>query len=201
MAAIAQAWPDHLEMLPSGLFSGTGARELTPEWADYAWGNDQQIQTMTGQVFSEVYHRDVLLGKDVRFDSGPMNRALTAIQQVDRTLEPSLLHELQVSRYIQGLNTADTGVVAQVASAVAARAGRRLDASEFESRIDDDEELAGQTHNRLKSAQRLMSQLNIRGVPQLLLHADGAFEAIESAILYQSVSALVERLRSRFDDA
>ncbi|WP_419710539.1 DsbA family protein [Pseudomonas sp. NFX224] len=197
LAALAHSWPDRLEMLPSGLFSETGARELSPDWARYAWGNDQRIEDMTGQIFSEDYHRDVLLGKNVRFDSALINRALTAIRAIDPTLEPKLLHELQVARYIKGRNTAEGSVVAQVASTVASLAGQVLDASAFESRLHTDELLADETYTRIQATQRFMNQLNIRGVPQLLLHADGKFEAIDSSELYQNPAPLVDRLRRR----
>ncbi|MCS4229363.1 protein-disulfide isomerase-like protein with CxxC motif [Stenotrophomonas chelatiphaga] len=44
-----------LMLLPSGLFTGRGARPQNRQWADYAWANDQRIAALTGQVFSEAY--------------------------------------------------------------------------------------------------------------------------------------------------
>ncbi|WP_353611301.1 hypothetical protein [Paracidovorax avenae] len=38
-----------LRLLPSGLFSGEGARPMSADFADYAWSNDQRIERLTGQ--------------------------------------------------------------------------------------------------------------------------------------------------------
>jgi putative protein-disulfide isomerase len=47
LQALSEAYPDVLELMPSGLFSDAGARVMTPEWAHHAWSNDQRIEAMT----------------------------------------------------------------------------------------------------------------------------------------------------------
>jgi putative protein-disulfide isomerase len=99
--------------MPSGLFSGEGARDMTPSWAHHAWSNDQRIEAMTGQPFSAAYRQDILQSPGKRFDSGPMNRALTAIRAPDPLLEPRALRRLQAARYVEGLDTSQAAVVAK----------------------------------------------------------------------------------------
>ncbi|MFC7551706.1 hypothetical protein ACFQU7_04410 [Pseudoroseomonas wenyumeiae] len=42
---------------------------MTPDFAEYAWKNDQRIAQLTGQVFSEAYREKVLGNPAGRFDS------------------------------------------------------------------------------------------------------------------------------------
>lgn len=48
-------------LAPSGLFAGAGARPMDAQFAAYAWSNDQRIQQLTGQPFTQAY-RDQILG-------------------------------------------------------------------------------------------------------------------------------------------
>ncbi len=68
-----------VKLLPSGLFSGEGARLMGDDFAAYAWSNDQRIERLTGQRFSEQYRRRVLGAHQRLIDSGPATVALTAV--------------------------------------------------------------------------------------------------------------------------
>ncbi len=120
LAGLDAAHPGVLELMPSGLFADEGARELTPEWGEYAWRNDQRIEQMTGQRFTHAYREQVLRRGGVRFDSGPANRALSALRGVDARLERPLLEAIQLARYVDGLDTARPDVLARIAAGVAA---------------------------------------------------------------------------------
>ena len=41
-----------LELMPTGLFAGEGARAMDAQFAAYAWQNDERIARLTGQPFS-----------------------------------------------------------------------------------------------------------------------------------------------------
>jgi len=192
---LVRLWPNQLEMLPSGLFSEAGARDLTPDWADYAWTNDQRIEAMTGQVFSEAYHQKVLLGNGLRFDSAMINRALTLVHAIDMTLESRALHQLQIARYVQGLDTASACVVGRITAQVMADAGHAADESQVIQRLETDTALVRSTQARTKGTQALMSELGVRGVPQLLLCRGGVVRAVSSAALYQGGEMLVNEIR------
>ena len=49
-----------IEMAPTGLFAGQGARPMDDRFAAFAWQNDQRIGQLTGQVFSQAYRDQVL---------------------------------------------------------------------------------------------------------------------------------------------
>ena len=54
--------PDlEIELAPTGLFAGGGARPMDLDFANYAWTNDQRISRLTGQPFSDAYRRNVLV--------------------------------------------------------------------------------------------------------------------------------------------
>lgn len=192
---LAQAWPEHLEMRPSGLFSGTGAREMSAEWAGYAWSNDQRIAAATGEVFSEAYRDKVLMDDATPFDSTFINRALSVVQQIGAELEPGLLRQLQVARYVAGRNTAIAQVVAEVTAGFLTDSGHAIDATELGQRLETDDALARQTQTRIDTTQQLMNRLGIRGVPQLLVQIDEKLHAIPSAALYQGRDVLLGELR------
>lgn len=185
LEALSNTWPAKLKLMPSGLFSGSGARPLTHEWAGYAWKNDQRISNLTGQHFSELYHRLVLHGEGVHFDSGAMNLALTAIQDIAPNLEAKLLHQLQIARYVEGKDTGDKSVVATTTVAVARENGIEINQTDFTHRLSNDSSLQQATEHRIALASMLMSQCGIRGVPQLLLRINDRMIIIDSSPLYQ----------------
>lgn len=64
-----------VELAPTGMFAGDGARSMEKHFAEYAWSNDQRISRLTGQPFSEAYRHNVLGDHGCLFDScldGPM---------------------------------------------------------------------------------------------------------------------------------
>ncbi|WDD92278.1 DsbA family protein [Burkholderia sp. FERM BP-3421] len=196
LAGLAEAYPDALELMPSGLFADEGARDLTRDFADYAWRNDQRIEQLTGQRFTEAYRRDVLLRDGVRFDSGPATRALTALRELDPGLEHALLEAIQLARYVDGLDTARAEVLGQIAARVAAAAQRPLDAAALARRIDEDPALAAATAARTNDSQRMMQALRVSGVPQLLVTRNGRSQLLHGEPLYrgpQGLLALIEQ--------
>ncbi|WP_323120247.1 DsbA family protein [Burkholderia alba] len=191
LAGLAEAYPHALELMPSGLFAGEGARDLTPEWGDYAWRNDQRIEQLTGQRFTAAYRSALLQRDGVRFDSGPATLALTAIRALDAALERPLLQALQVSRYVEGLDTARPEVLGRIAARVAAEAGRTVDADEVAGRIAHDPALAAATDARVVDTRRRMQQLGTSGVPQLLLTFDDRGYVLQGANLYSGPQTLI----------
>lgn len=197
LASLAAAFPQQLELMPSGLFSDTGAREMSPSLATHAWTNDQRIESLTGQVFSEKYFNQILMSTDGRFDSQAMNRALTAIRQLDATLETQVLHHLQHERYVNGQDTSAPQVVANIAAQHLQAAGYELDASDFALRLAHDEALAEQTHRRTQTTQALMDKLAVRGVPLLLVQTGDRYEQISGKPLYVDPQALVAAINEK----
>jgi len=190
LQTLSEAYPDALELMPSGLFSDAGARVMTPAWAHHAWSNDQRIEAMTGQPFSAAYQRNILQNPGTRFDSGVMNRALTAIHALDPLLEPLVLHRLQSARYVGGLDTSNATVVA----AECARQVAALDVIEFAGRLEHDAELAQQATSRVDATRDLMRRAGVNGVPVLLLQGGQGEYIVSGAALYGDGAALVSEI-------
>jgi putative protein-disulfide isomerase len=197
LAALATQYPRELELMPSGLFSGVGARSMSREWASHAWRNDQRIAQLTGQRFTDAYRAQVLHGDGVRFDSGCANRALTAMRQIAPALESRLLHDLQLARYVEGRDTATAEVIADVAAVVAALGELPFDKRQFAERLASDNSLELATAQRIATAQELMRQRGVSGVPLLWVSVGAVERALHGSPLYQggaSILAAIDRL-------
>ncbi len=193
---LSRHYGDRLELMPCGLFSGDGARQITALWAGHAWSNDQRIASLTGQPFSEAYHRLLLSGGS--FDSTYMNRALTAFQHAGAAAEAGLLHALQHARYVDGQDTSRSDVVADISTTWAQEHGTDGGA-ELADRLEADDGLRSLSDLRTARVQRLMSEKGVRGVPLLLATADDAEHVISGHALYggmQSISAALAELPS-----
>ena len=99
---IAERHGDSLRLVPTGLFS-----ELRPvaTIADHARANDDRIQELTGQPFTNAYHQGVMRAPGGLLSSLPLTRALVALGLIDPALEPRFLHEAQTARYVEGRDT------------------------------------------------------------------------------------------------
>ncbi|WJM83744.1 protein-disulfide isomerase [Dickeya chrysanthemi] len=192
---LAKTYPTQLELLPSGLFSGDGARIINAQWATHAWTNDQRIASLTGQRFSESYH--ALLHSNGRFDSQYLNRALTAFKQTAPAAEAGLLHELQISRYIHGLDTSRRDVVAQISREYALRHRLDIPTPLISDELADGSRLSEITHKRINNVKALMGVLGVSGVPLLLATVNGKTHTVSGYSLYggpQSMRDALEQL-------
>lgn len=156
----------HVSLAPSGLFAGAGARPMDAQFATYAWFNDQRIQQLTGQPFTQAY-RDQILGAPAgRFDSGPATLALTAVAQTAPERELDALHALQHARYVEGRDTAEPEVLADVLRALGLADAAALT-------LAPDTVLRSQVDERVARAQALLRAVGARGVPQLVVAGQG----------------------------
>lgn len=193
---LAATYPQQLELLPSGLFAGEGARPITPEWAAHAWKNDQRIALLTGQPFSEPYHQLLLSG--ARFDSAALNLALTAFKQFSPAAEAGLLHELQTARYVRGEDTARSEVVLKISQEYAALHHPHLSPLLTADLFAPGSELVGLTQQRINGVQRFMRSNGISGVPLLLVTVAGETHAVSGSDLYggaESIKSALDQLQ------
>ncbi|KAG8163731.1 hypothetical protein KVR01_007028 [Diaporthe batatas] len=185
LEGLAARYRDLLRMRPSGLFtSGFPVSSM----ADMAWRNDQTIQQLTGQRFTQEYRKSVLLAPNGIFDSWPATLALVAVSEIDRALEPRLLHQLQIARYVEGRDTSKPAEVAKVAAA----SGLGLDQSEFEKRLVNDEALKARALQRIEHTQRDLDKLGIQGVPQLVVmsKSGGPARVVDGQALHKGPEAV-----------
>lgn len=153
-------------LAPTGLFAGAGARPMDAQFAAYAWANDQRIQQLTGQPFTQAYRDHILGAANGRFDSGPATLALIAVAQTAPGRELDALHALQRARYVEGRDTADVAVLADVLNTLGL-----ADAAAM--MMAPDVGLRRTMAARVASAQATMQAVGARGVPQLVVAGQG----------------------------
>jgi len=183
VAQLAENPATPVELVASGLFIGD--REMTAEFAEYAWKNDQRIRDITGQTFSEAYREKVLGRLDGKFDSGPATLGLTAVQLREPEKAVAVLHALQAARWVDGRDVTDPAVVA----AVLAEAGVTPDTvAAFEA---EDEAVIEALNLRATFARDLMARLGARGVPTIARVTDKGVDRIDSRWLFEDVANVV----------
>jgi putative protein-disulfide isomerase len=160
-------------LAPTGLFAGAGARPMDAQFAAYAWANDQRIQQLTGQPFTQAYRDHVLGAANGLFDSGPATLALTAVAQTAPGRELDTLHALQRARYVDGRDTADVLVLADVLNTLGL-----ADAAAMV--LAPDAALHRSMAARVASAQATMQAVGARGVPQLVVAGQGGAQRLLS---------------------
>ncbi len=168
-----------LTLTPTGLFYQSG-RKMDADFARYAWSNDQRIEKLTGQPFSQAYLENVLQGEG-EFDSANSLLALTAVQQITPEQELVVLSALQTARYVDGLDNADLAVVEQVL--------HKLNLSQAVPLLS---EQSTQTalEQRLQFGQQLAHHCGVHGVPRLIVEKDERLHIVPSRLLYGDIQGL-----------
>jgi putative protein-disulfide isomerase len=179
-----------VELAPTGLFSGAGARPMDASFAAYAWSNDQRIERQTGQRFTKNY-QDKVLGKHGQmFDSGPATLALTAVLLSEPARELDALKAIQEARYIDGRDTTDAVVLQDIlatlnlheAAAQVAKPGASLLAA---------------NQARMVKARGEMQAFGANGVPTLIVSdGSGKRRMVDSSFLYGSFDKLLAHLKA-----
>ena len=171
-------------LLPTGLFSDTG-RVMTPDFADYAWKNDQRIAAMTGQVFSDAYRTKVLQAPGTAFDSTNAVLALTAVALDAPDGEADALKAVQEARYVDGRDIADAATL----GAILVEAGFEGAAGPFEARSPA---LLSANADRLAAGRATMREVGGSGVPTLVLVDETSRRLLDGNALYGPVDELLE---------
>ena len=172
---------------PTGLFSDPG-RMMTAVFAEYAWKNDLQIATLTGQTFTETYRRMVLQASGTAFDSSAAVLGLSAVAADDPTKEMDALRVLQEARYIAGQDIADGARVFQVLG----EAGFASAATALEV---PPQALLAANAARVAAGGALVRTLGAKGVPTLVLIDGSSRRLLDSQLLYGSPEALLKQFR------
>lgn len=187
LSAVARNPAIQLRLVPSGMFAGAGARAMDDGFASHAWSNDQRIERLTGQVFSERYRTGVLADRQQRFDSGPATLALTAVALTAPEREPDALKAIQLARYVDGLDVTRVDTLATVLRALGLEAAA-------ERVTAPDAELRQANSARIDQAQALMQAFGARGVPTFILEHEGRRELLPASSVYSDPEAFVNQL-------
>lgn len=182
--------PDlHVELAPTGLFAGAGARPMDAGFADYAWSNDQRIARLTGQPFSDAYRDNVLKDHSRLFDSGPATLAIAAVAVTAPERAFEALKAIQHARYVEGRDITDIAVLAQVL--------RSLDMPEIADRLETpDEALIAAYRSRVETARAAMRRFGAEGVPALIVGAGDSRRLLRASALFGSTDMLLAGLKA-----
>lgn len=181
LETVASQYP--VELTPTGLFFRSG-RVMDADFAQYAWGNDQRIQRLTGQAFSTAYRENVLQGGG-QFDSQNSLLALTAVREMAPEQEIAVLSALQTARYVDGRDNADLNVIADILHTQ----GLGDVVPKLHDPATEQTLLA-----RINFGQQLAQRLGVSGVPQLVLERDGEWELVPSHLLFERQQNILNNL-------
>jgi putative protein-disulfide isomerase len=175
------------ELAPTGLFSGRGARPMDAAFAAFAWSNDERIEALTGQRFTEAYRTQILNKPGSRFDSAPATLALTAVALTVPEHELATLKVLQEARYLHALDTSVAPVVEQLLrDAGLGAAAERLVAA--------DAALLTANVERIRKAQGLMQAFGAQGVPAMVVTDERGSRLLRGDVLYGEFESLLNQL-------
>lgn len=183
------ALPDYsVELAPTGLFAGKGARAMDANFAAFAWANDQRIHSATGQPFSDAYRQKVLNGSKQAFDSGPATLALTAAAITAPARELEALGAIQKLRYVAGGNNTDLEALSRLFHEL-----NLHDAADLLTAPDD--ALIATTQRRMEAGRDHMRQFNATGVPTLIVSSGQKRRLVRAEALFESIEAVLVELR------
>ncbi|MCX5508419.1 DsbA family protein [Pseudomonas sp. BJa3] len=175
-------------LIPTGLFSGSGARAMDDDFAAYAWSNDQRIERLTGQVFSERYRDQVLADRLQGFDSAPSTLALSAVSLTSPEHEFEALKAIQAARYVDGLD------VTRLETLTAVLADLGLDAA-AQRLTCPDSGLLQANDDRVGQGRALLRRVGGRGVPTFVLQqADSAMQLLPASAIFSDPQAFIREL-------
>lgn len=184
---LAQQTRFSLVLAPTGLFAGTGGRTLDAAFADYAWSNDQRIEKLTGQRFTEAYRTQILGRPGSRVDSANATLALTAVAQTAPEHELQALTLIQEARYQHALDITSFAVLEQL-----------LRNNSMNTAADrfalNNPELRQANDARTQRAQMLMQAHHAQGVPALVLTTGSGSRLLSANALYGHFDTLLSAI-------
>lgn len=189
--ALREASLGNIAMAPVGLFYKA---HPTSEIAEHAKTNDLRIQSLSGQAFSDAYFDDVLQKPDGVFSSRALTQASIFLESQKLGLAGQFLHETQLRRYVDGVDTSEVPAIVSIATEVAAEQGVSIDANMLEHALQNDSPLQQQADQMVQQASQLLSRLpGSGGVPQLIMTNDeGQNYIFSGADLYQGGEGFIQ---------
>jgi len=176
-----------VRLLPTGLFSGRGARAMDDDFAGFAWSNDKRIERLTGQAFTQRYRDEVLGDRQRPFDSGPATLALTAVALTAPASEVGMLKAIQRARYVEGSDVTSFATLASLLNGLGLTPAA-------EALAQPDADLLQANATRISHAQSLMREFDARGVPTLIAEVGDRRRLLNSGAGYSDPRGLIHQL-------
>lgn len=178
-----------IDLLPTGLFSGAGARPMDEAFAAHAWANDQRIERLTGQRFTQAYRRDVLNVRGTLLDSHAATLGISAAGLEGPGGRLTALKAIQWARYVDGRDIVTIDGVAEVLAAAGMADAAGLLQAPTEQLMKAHRDLVGQ-------GRTLFERLHANGVPSLAVIRNDAPRLIGSNALFGSFDNLVAHIEA-----
>lgn len=177
----------HVELLPTDLFAGAGARSMDESFAAHAWANDQRIERLTGQPFTQAYQHNVLNVRGTLLDSNAATLGISAVGLEDSSLRLAALKAIQRARYVDGRDVVTIGGVAEVLAAAGMADAAAMLRAPTEGLLAAHRDLVGR-------GRALFQRLHADGVPSLAVIRNDAPRLIGSNALFGSFDNLVAHI-------
>ncbi|QKD06190.1 DsbA family protein [Mesorhizobium loti] len=176
-----------VELLPTGLFSGAGARPMDEGFAAHAWANDQRIERLTAQKFTQAYQRNVLGIRGTLLDSQAATLGISAAGLEDPSRRLAALKAIQRARYVDGRDIVTVEGVAAVLVAAGLADVAAMLKEPTETLLTAHRELVGR-------GRALFQRLHANGVPSLAVIRNETPRLIGSNALFGSFDNLVAHI-------
>jgi putative protein-disulfide isomerase len=190
----AEIGEEKIDVMPTGLFAGNGARPMTSQFRGYAWANDQRIAEMTGQIFSQAYYDNVLSNESAAFDSGPASLVLALADLIAPGTGFDLLNALQQARFVAGRDLTDRQTLTEIAVSAglpaATLAAAFQDARRMEEAVD-----------RITTGRRHLSRHSLEGVPALLWQREDESGTVPNPLFFSDDNALIAHCKTLIGSA
>jgi putative protein-disulfide isomerase len=160
-----------------GFFAQENARLMTPEFASYAWSNDQRIQKITGQSFTETYRQKVLTDFTKKLDSWFPTLAISAHETRFPEKGYDMLSALQKARFVEGQDVTNPEVLSEIATSL----GWQKDL--FDSLLRD-QKFADQVSQRTEENRKDFSQYQASGVPLVIIAIGGEEKTVPPSFIF-----------------
>jgi putative protein-disulfide isomerase len=178
-----------VELAPSGLFAGEGARPMDANFAAYVWQNDQRIARLSGQQFTDAYRAKVLGKAEGMFDSAPATIGIVAVGLTEPAREIEVMKALQNARYVDGHDNSELSVVGDILKEAGfSEAARRMHAA--------DEALLSAYRKRTSAARSEMKSFAVNGVPALIVKDKRGRRLLSSNALFGDFDTLAAELQA-----
>ncbi|RJT41251.1 DsbA family protein [Mesorhizobium waimense] len=176
-------------LLPTGLFSGAGARPMDAGFAAHAWDNDQRIERLSGQRFMQAYLDNVLNVRGTLLDSTAATLAITAAGLEDPRRRLSALKAIQHARYVDGRDIVTVDGVAGVLTDAGMADAAEMVKAPTDTLMTAHRELVGR-------GRALFQRLHANGVPSLAVVRNEAPRLIGANALFGSYDNLIAHIQA-----
>ncbi len=189
----------NIRLHPGGMFSQPNCLPISASFRAMTTHHDARIAQLTGQLFGQAYQQELLFDTSRMLDSGPPSAAVLAAESLaGKGL--AMLHSLQRSHYIDGLDITAANILLQQAEHLLP------DPQAFMQCLADTEQ---QLASQFADTRQQMQRFGLPGFPALVLetadtagrHTDSnhSLKVISHQPFYGQPAAFADHLHSQLN--